>query len=233
MRRSLFGIPQRVIQRTVATDAQRIAGGTYNEVSRDIQDQTFYDTLPFSATLDKQSFFVDGIGKPLGSTPNVTKTLAHTNVKGAGSRLPAGYQFLIKGLTISAIKVNHAESGETAISFAQAVTRVLQASNFRIVFPGRDFDYETPGDSWLPTICATDVVAAGAPARTGDFLANKLLPLRNQIVIGTIGGAPVDFAVDWFVDRADTGVQTALNALTALEDDRLKFGLVGTLEKLK
>jgi len=222
----------RVIQRSVATDAARISSGTYNEMSRDIQDQTFYDTVCFSATLDRQSFFVDGIGKILPGT-TITKTLAHTNVKGAGSRLPSGYQFLIKGLSINAQK-RVVDSGETAIGFSAAVVRVLQASNFRIVFPGRDFDFETPGDAWLPTIASTDVIAMGAAARTGDFLANKLLPLRNQIVIGSVGGAPVDFSVDWFVDRADSGVQAALNELTGgATPDALKFGLVGTLEKLK
>lgn len=223
----------RVIQRTVATDAQRIAGNTYNELSRDLQDQTFYDTLTFSTTLDRQSFFVDGIGKILPGT-TITKTLAHTNVKGAGSRLPAGYQFLIKGLSINAQK-RAWDQGETEVEFAAAVVRVLQASNFRIVFPGRDFDFETPGDAWLPTICATDSsTTATSVARTGDFLANKLLPLRNQIVIGSIGGAPVDFSVDWFVDRADSGVSTALNALAGgSTPDGIKFGLVGTLEKLK
>lgn len=224
---------RRVVQTTVATDAARMSAGTYNEMSRDIQDQTFYDTVCFSSTLDNQSFFIDGVGKPLAGASGVTKTLAHTNIVGAGSRLPSGYQFLIKGLSINAQK-RVVDSGETAIAFSAAVARVLQASNFRIVFPGRDFDYETPGDSWLPTIVSTDVIAAGAAARTGDFLANKLLPLRNQIVIGSVGGAPVDFQVKWFVDRADSGVQTALNVLTGgATPDALKFGLVGTLEKLK
>jgi hypothetical protein len=233
MFRQLQNARRRVIQATVATDAARISGGTYNEMSRDIQDQTFYDTVCFSATLDNQSFFIDGVGKPLAGAPTVTKSLAHTNIVGAGSRLPSGYQFLIKGLSINAQK-RVVDAGETAIGFSAAVARVLQASNFRIVFPGRDFDYETPGDSWLPTIASTDVIAAGAAARTGDFLANKLLPLRNQIVIGSVGGAPVDFQVKWFVDRADSGVQAALNTLTGgATPDALKFGLVGTLEKLK
>lgn len=224
------------IQGTVMTDSQRLSAGTYNQLSRDVQDHTVYDTLCFSTSLQRQSFFVDGIGKTLAGTA-ITKSLAHTNLKSSGSRLPAGYQFLIKGITINAVRRVLAD--HTEINFAGSVIRVLQASNFRIVFPGRDFDLEIPGDTFLPTIAAIDQVSVQTPnlgvavASSGSFLANKMLPLRNQLVIGQIGGAPVDFSVEWFVDNQDSGVSTALTALTTTSADALKLGLVGTLEKLK
>lgn len=225
---------RRTIQQTAVTDSNRMDGGTYSEWSSDLQDHTLYDTILFSSTLTKQTFFELGLGKILpGST--VTKTLAHTNMSGQGSRLPAGQRFLVKGFTLNAIK-RVVDSGETEVSFAAAVYRVLQASNFRLKFPGRDFDNEFAGDTFLPTIACQDVSAAatGTQARTGDFLASKLLPLRNQIVIGDVKGSPVDFGLEWFVDNQDEGVAAALTVLAGgATKDGLKIGLVGSIQKLK
>lgn len=221
------------LQPSTAIDANRLGAGTYNGLSKDLLDHTLYDTVPFSTTLPNQSFFQTGLGQPLGASITTPKTLAHTNMKN-GARLPAGWAFLIKGIAIHL--VNRAvDATETGTAKAAAFIRVLEASNFRLKFPGRDFDCEFPGDTFLPTISVTDLNAATInSSRVGDFMANKILPLRNQIVIGDVGGSSVDFTVDWAVDNTDAGVAAALTTLTAgTNADAFKVALIGTLEKLK
>lgn len=223
----------RGLQASTAVDANRLGAGTYNGLSKDLLDHTLYDTVVFSTTLPNQSFFQTGLGQPLGANITAPKTLAHTNMKN-GARLPAGWAFLIKGIALHFVN-RVADSTETATAKAGAFIRVLEASNFRLKFPGRDFDCEFPGDTFLPTISVTDLNAATInSSRVGDFMANKILPLRNQIVIGDVSGSSVDFTVDWAVDNTDAGVAAALTVLTAgANADAFKVALIGTLEKLK
>jgi hypothetical protein len=222
-----------------STTQKRMAflGGnkSYSGTNAQFKDHILYDTLPFvvyTSISGPVQFFTTPSG---GVQYGLTKTDVETNMNEQG-KLSAGQQFLVESFSFSHIRntdTSEFESAKTA-----ALARVLQGSRFRIVMPGRQFEFEIPGARLLPpTFTRQDNVAAQATAvsAAGDFIGPNQIVLQTPIPLTDSNGAPVNFKVEQLINTSDVGVQGALAILAAAGTngaDRLQIRLGGAMFNL-
>lgn len=187
----------------------------------DVNDHVFYDTLAFSTSLTEYGFFT----QPQGSGATA-KTRQSTNLK-QGSQLPKGQNFLVKAIGFHYIpKVVDGTIGTRV----QAFYTVMEESYVQFKLQNKEFEFEAPGDLWLPNVCAVASVTGTqgvAQNRVGDFAYHGFYVLKNPIAITELAG----FELRWVVDTGATSVSTALTTLTTTSSDKMRWKLAGTFVK--
>lgn len=188
--------------------------GTYKG-SGDILDFTLWDRIVIDGTTPvlQHRLFVNGLGSTVGA---VLKNLADTNVRG-NQGIPQGQKLYVR-----AIKIFY--QGQKVITEAITVNlyNMLQDTTINIEIPGKD----TYGQWALDEVMGLSLQSLITPAVAGDntplFTLNRavgVLPLNLPIVLAS----QVAFNVT---------LQHHAAPSTNLDDEKIKIGLTGILERL-
>lgn len=219
--------------------------GLTNQGSRpggagDAIEHTLYDTVKFATGWNQ---LVEFFSVPQGAAQlGVTKSFGHTNMVEA-RKLAAGNRFVIEAIAISFVQSSGAaaNANQTPDTVADAIKKIhafyhlLNYSVLRVKMSTLEFEFETPMSAWLPTlpVVGTDIASPNtAVARVGDYLAQKVLKLGQQIVIANTDGSPSQFSVQILPDQNIASVTDALTVL-ATDGDALRVSLIGGMVRSK
>lgn len=190
---------------------QEMQSGTYKG-SGDIIDWTLWDRFDLAVAVLTHRLFVNGLGSGVGAQ----RTLADTNVVGA-TGIPQGQRLFVR-----AIKTFY--QGEQTLAAANILLmyRMFQETTLNISIPGKD----SYGQWALDELLGLSIQTVLTPAVAGDNErvltesgARGILPLNLPIVLSAL----VSFSVV---------VVHQVAAATELDDDKIKIGLTGILERL-
>lgn len=214
--------------------ARQLQQGSYSGKAGDLLSHTLFDTIPFAQIGQTNRFFSSPVGaSTVSAGAATTKDNTWTNMLDSG-KLPAGQKFLIKSVRPELVLVGPAATVQ-AIGVYQAFLRVMQATTFRIVLPGRDFDWESPASVFLaPAPLAIKEATGNTDTVNHLYFGAPKIGLETPIAIGDVDGAPVTFSFQAIVATADANVQAALTILgTTATEARLRVALLGNLVRLK
>lgn len=198
---------------SAAAEAYRRAGSYQG--SRDTNDLLVWDALPFSTTQSEYLYFT----QPLGSgTP--AKQRQDTNMINPGT-MPFGQDVVVRAIGFHYIpKV----VDTTLTARVQAFYTVLEESLVQFQIVGREFEFESPGDGWLPNVSISSSLTGTqgvSHARIGDFQYHGWYVLKQPIPVTML----VSFRLKWLVNTTATAVATALTTLTTTNTDKLRWKL--------
>lgn len=143
-----------------------------------------------------------------------------TNMKGAGS-IPSGQSFLALGISYAFDPVDDTPNE----ALYNAFYAFMRNSLWTFARENSSFDAYFPGDKLLPAMAGIFNVAAGAPARVGDYVRSSgSYKFAVPVVLGQ--SASFDFKIE---------IPGALAANTALAeaDAKVKVFLDGVLTRKK
>jgi hypothetical protein len=186
-----------------------------------------YDTVPLAASSvnSPDRFFT----VPMGSTQNgLQKNDVHTNMR-EGSKLPAGQNVLVTGLSIAWIL-------PTALrlpTILEAIDTILRNSRLRLVVPPREYEIEIPGS----LLCAPKGLYTAGVATFPVLVGNETAPMMYnfgiEVPLTGVNSAPVNFYVEHMIsdDYGDITVLIPGGTATPLNNVRRQIRLHGALER--
>jgi hypothetical protein len=198
---------------SAAAEAYRRAGSYQG--SRDTNDLLVWDALPFSTTQQEYSFFTQPIGS--GATP---KSRQSTNMIDTG-KMPFGQDVVVRAIGFHYVpKV----VDTTLTTRVQAFYTVMEESYVQFQIIGREFEFESPGDGWLPNVAISSSITGTqgvSHARIGDFQYHGWYVLKQPVPVTML----VSFRLRHFVDTTAAAVATALTTLTTTATDKIRWKL--------
>lgn len=186
-----------------------------------------FDTVPLAASSvnSPDRFFT----VPSGSAQNgLQKNDTHTNMR-EGSKLPAGQNVLLTGLSICWML-------PTALrlpTIVQAIDSIMRNSRLRLVVPPREYEVEIPGS----LLCAPKAVFTAGVATFPVVIGNENAPMMYnfgiEVPLTGVNGAPVQFHVEHMIsdDYGDITVLIPGGTATPLNNVRRQIRLHGVLER--
>lgn len=186
-----------------------------------------YDTVPLAASsaISPDRFFT----VPLGGTQNgLQKNEVHTNMR-EGSKLPAGQNVLVSGLSVAWIL-------PTALrlpTILEAIDTILRNSRIRLVVPPREYEIEIPGALLAAPKAVYTAGVATFPVLVGNENAPMMYNFGIEVPLTGVNSAPVNFYVEHMIsdDYGDITVLIPGGAATPLNNVRRQIRLHGSLER--
>jgi len=198
---------------SAAANAYRKAGSYQG--SQDTNDILVWDTLPFSTTQQEYIFYSQPVGS--GTT---AKTRVDTNMI-TPRTMPFGQDVVVRAIGFHYIpKVVDA----TLPTRVQAFYTVMEESLVQFQITGREFEFESSADAWLPNVVISSTLTGTQGvsfARIGDFQYHGWYVLKQPIPVTEL----VAFNLRFFVNTSAAAVSTALTTLTTTATDKLRWKL--------
>lgn len=190
-----------------------LSTGTYKK-SGDIIDYTLWDRFTLDSTVSRHTLFQNGRGTVLSS--GASRVLADTSVEGKDP-VPQGSKLYVRAILVQF----QAKAALTEATF-QNVEEMLQETTINIKIRGKD----TQGEWALDEIMGRAFSGVIVPAAAGS---NVGLPSVARGVGVKILNIPIVIAAQVHME-GQIEHWTAPNA--AIDDNKVKIGLAGILERL-
>jgi len=189
---------------------QALQTGTYRK-GGDLIDWTLWDRLTLANATLRHTLFQNGIGTVVAGA---ARNLADTNVEGSQG-IPAGSKLYVRALVL----IYQSKAIKTSATM-QDVHEMLQETSFNIHVRGKDSQGQWIGDELM-----------GVPVSGVVFETTEVITHPS---IGTFAGVkllnlPIVLAAQTYFD---VQVEHHVAPSADIDDDKVKFGLAGILERL-
>ena len=191
---------------------EQLQSGTYKGQG-DYIDWTLWDRLELASTTQNHRLFVNGVG---AATPGGVRTLADTNLRG-NQGIPLGSK-----LAIHRIKIHYHATEPRSESDYQAILDMLNESTLNFEIVGKDSYGQWVLDELMgnafglivdPAIAGDNVGMASVCRFVGEFPLNLPIVLASQVTF-------------------QVTIEHHSAVSSALDGDKIRFGLNGLLERL-